>query len=287
MEKRLSGLGGRWEVLLEWGGPLDEPGFRNEMGLAMARGRNYRQAAQELLRISSLTPTNIDARIGLATMCLKAGLLDLCLKYIADVRASNERLHTGDREALIQTEAWAYVYRNDVPSAERILRQAQAAYPLDDLPYSTLAEIYLRLGRITNSMEVLQSELKAQPENGGALNNYARLKILNQELDEAVKLLDHALRLDPKNSLILFNRAVSNLKLNKLDDAQRDYQTLEATVPKVPYTVHFGLFDIAYKKKNFKTAIKYGELYLKDAPRGTLEYKDVSERVTKAKAGSA
>src|SRR5205085_2940976 len=146
--------------------------LRNEMGLIMAKGHSYRQAAQQLLRVVSLTPTNIDARIGLPDMCLKAGQIDLALKYVADVRSTQKTLHTGEREYLLQTEAWADLYRNDLSSAEKILNEAQAAYPLNDLPYSTLAEIYLRLGRITNAMEVLERELKAQPENGGALNNY-------------------------------------------------------------------------------------------------------------------
>ena len=286
MEKRLSRFGGSWDTIWGWSGPVDEPSLRNEMGLIMAKGHSYRQAAQQLLRVVSLTPTNIDARIGLPDMCLKAGQIDLALKYVADVRSTEKTLHTGEREYLLQTEAWADLYRNDLPSAEKILNEAQAAYPLNDLPYSTLAEIYLRLGRITNAMEVLERELKAQPENGGALNNYARLKILNNELEPAIKLLDHALSLDPKNVLILFHRAISNLKLGKLDDAQRDYQTLETTLPKVPYPVYFGLFDIAYKKKNPKTAVKYGELYLKGSPLGTPESKAVLERLKKAKTGA-
>jgi Tfp pilus assembly protein PilF len=216
---------------------------------------------------------------------MQAGLLDLALGYVAELRAK-EKLHTVDKQALIQTEAWTYAAQNDVPAAEKVLQEAQARYPLDDLPYATLAEIYLRLGRITNAMEVLDKELKAQPENSTALNNAARLKILNKEYEAAVKLLDHAHSLDPKSLIILMNRSICNLKSGKLDDAQRDYQALENSVPKVPYTVYYGLFDIAFQKKNPKTALKYGELYLKGAPKGTSEYKQVTERITKVKNGS-
>jgi tetratricopeptide (TPR) repeat protein len=119
------------------------------------------------------------------------------------------------------------------------------------------------------------------------LNNYARVKVLNNETEAAIKLLDHAARLDPKNSRILMNRAISNLRLGRLDAAQQDYQALETSLPKVSYSVYFGLFDIASKKKNFKMAVRYGELYLKEAPRGTPEYKDVLERFKKAKNGSS
>jgi Tfp pilus assembly protein PilF len=219
-------------------------------------------------------------------MSMKAGFLDLALETAAGVRADVKKLHTGDRESLIQTEGWAYVYKSDVPKAERLLQEAQASNPLDTAPYTTLAEIYLRLGRITNAMEVLEKELKAQPENSSALNNLARLKILNHEYLAAIKLLDHALSLDSKNSLVLFNRAICNLKSDRLEDAQRDYQTLETTLPKIPYTVYYGLFDVAYKKKNPKTAKKYAELYLKIAIKGTGEYKDVQERLLKVKSGS-
>ncbi len=248
-EKRLSRYFGNWDLLLAWNGPVDEPGMRNDQAQTLAQGRNYRQAAQQLLRVSTLNPTNLDARIGLADMCRQAGLFDLALAYAAEVRASPQRIHTADRAALIQIEGWSHAYRNDLPTAEKILREAQAKNPLDEAPYSTLAEIYLRLKRITNAMEVVKQQLKAQPENSNALNNYARLQILNNEFEAAVKVLDHALSLEPKNNLILLNRAICNLKSGKIDDAQRDYQTLEASLPKVPYAVYFGLFDVAFQKK--------------------------------------
>src|SRR5947209_4535844 len=94
---------------------------------------------KSLERLSLLSPTNTDARVGLAEMCLQAGFSDLALKYAADVRASGKRLHTGERELLIQTEGWAYVARNDLATAEKVLQEAQAKYPLDELAYATLA----------------------------------------------------------------------------------------------------------------------------------------------------
>jgi len=285
VQKRLNRYAGNWDQLLGHNGPVDEPAMCNDLAQVLVKGRNFRQAAQQLLRVGYLTPTNIDARVGFASMCMQAGLLDLALGYVAELRAK-EKLHTVDKQALIQTEAWTYAAQNDVPAAEKVLQEAQARYPLDDLPYATLAEIYLRLGRITNAMEVLDKELKAQPENSTALNNAARLKILNKEYEAAVKFLDHAHSLDPKSLIILMNRSICNLKSGKLDDAQRDYQALENSVPKVPYTVYYGLFDIAFQKKNPKTALKYGELYLKGAPKGTSEYKQVTERIIKVKNGS-
>ena len=286
LEKKLSRYAGNWDLLLGWNGPIDEPGLRNDLAAMLSRGRNYRQAAQQLLRVCSLTPTNLDARIGLASTCQQAGFADLALNYISEVRGSVKKLHTADREMLLQTEAFAYASKDDLATAERVLREGQAQNPLDEAPYSTLAEIYLRLGRITNAMEVIQQQLKAQPENSVALNNFARLKIFNHEFEAAVKLLDHALSLDPKNMLIVMNRSISNLKNGQLDAAQRDYQLLEKSLPKVPYTVYFGLFDVAYKKKNPKAALKYGQLYLKGAPKGTSEFKDVLQRVKNVKSGS-
>ena len=285
VQKRLNRYKGNWDWYLGHQGPVDEPAFRNELAQVLAKGGNFRQAAQQLLRISSLTPTNIDVRVGVASMCMQAGLFDQALQSVADLRAK-EKLHTVDKQALIQTEAWTYAAKNDLPAAEKVLREAQERYPLDDLPFATLGEIYLRMGRITNAMEVFEKELKAQPENSTALNNYARVKMLNKEFEAAIKLLDHAHSLDPKSLVILINRSISNLKVGRLEDAQRDYEALEKSMPKVPAAVYYGLFDIAYKKKNPKTAVKYAQLYLKDAVKGTPEYKEVLERMSKAKSGS-
>ncbi|MCI0746284.1 MAG: tetratricopeptide repeat protein [Verrucomicrobia subdivision 3 bacterium] len=289
--QRLGLYGNRWETVVAVNGPIDDPGACYGLAGMFARGKNFRQAAQHLARIVELNPENVEVRIWLAGMYIQARFFaGKALELVQQIRSEPKKtpLTQQNQMALTQTEAWAHVYRGDVATAEKILQEAQQKNPQDDTPFSTLTEIYFRIEQEDKAVALLEKELSRDPGSVAALVNYAAIKIKRKEYQTAVELLDRALKnkQNSENAYVLINRAIANLNLGRLDEARRDYETIARNTPSPPYSVHFGLAEIAWRKKDRKNALKYYNNYLKVAPGNTAEYEQVQQRIKALKSGA-
>lgn len=70
IEKGLEQYRGGWTELLRLDGPIDEPGFRDELAAVLATGSNYRQAIQQLNRVRTLVPGDLRVNLQLAQLLL-------------------------------------------------------------------------------------------------------------------------------------------------------------------------------------------------------------------------
>jgi predicted Zn-dependent protease len=82
------------------------------------------------------------------------------------------------------------------------------------------------------------------------------------------------------------NRAIANLQRGSLDDAERDYAALLKDLPD-SHTILFGLAEVAARRNDTPTAVRYWERYLATAPKGTEEFQTVEKRLAAAKGGPA
>jgi tetratricopeptide (TPR) repeat protein len=284
--ERMSYFDNRWDYIMRFNGPVDDPNACFVIAQIFAQGGSFRQAAQNLSRIQALNPKALQPRILLAGMLVQARLPDKALELIEQIR--NEPKETpmpaGAMMTLIQSEAWAYIFKNDLATAEKVLNAAEKKYPGDDTPFSTLIEIYFRIRQTDRAVALLDRELARNPGNAAALINYAAIRMQEKKFDAAIEMLDRALKAEPDNAYALVNRAIANLQLDRLDDARRDYEHIMSKQPRVPHTVHYGLGEIAYRKKLRKTALEHYTDYLKTAPM-TAEREEVERRVKRLKAG--
>ena len=176
--------------------------------------------------------------------------------------------------------------KDDFPRAEKVLTRAQQEHPGRPEPFKSLAEIYLSRKDWTNATTVLSKLIETQPNNVDGLINYAALKIRMGAYREAIPPLDQALKLQPDNFNALLNHGIANLQVMNLDAARQDYELLERRAPKPLYAVHYALGEIAYAKKQKKTALEHYEKYLKLAPQGTPEMQAILSRVQRLKSGA-
>jgi tetratricopeptide (TPR) repeat protein len=284
--ERMSTFGGRWEQIMAYNGPVDDPHACQFVAQMFSRAANYRQAAQNLLRTQKLNPKAMEVRMLLAATLIQARLPDKALEVIEQIRnePKDSPMPAGAQMALIQSEAWAYVYKNDLATAEKVLHAAETKYPGDDTPFSTLIEIYFRLRQTGNAVSLLERELARNPANATALINYAVIKMQNKEYEAALPMLDRALKSEPDNAYALVNRAIANLHLDRLDDARRDYEHIMAKQPRVPHAVYYGLGEIAWRKKLRTAALEHYTSYLKTAPL-SAERDEIERRVKRLKNG--
>jgi tetratricopeptide (TPR) repeat protein len=286
--KRLAYYGGNWEQVIAANGPADDPNACLIVAQIFARGRNFRQSAQNLYRTHTLNPTAFQPRITLAGMLVQAFFPDKALELIEQIRNEPKQtpLSTDMEMTLIQSEAWAYIFKNDLAGAERVLTTAAAKYPADDTPLSTLVEIYFRIGQSEKAVTILEQELNRDASNPAALINYAAIKIQRKEYEAALPLLDRAIKADSGNCYALLNRAIANLHLDRLDDARRDYELILTKQSRVPYSIYYGLAEVAWRQKRPKAALKHYTDYMKAAPRGTPEFEQVQQRIRRLKSGA-
>lgn len=286
--ERLAPYNGDWNTLLSVNGPVDEPNSCFLLAEILAKGRNSRQAAQQLERVLFFNPENRLARIGLVSMYVQSQFYKQALDLIGQIRANpgSQPLTPDETLALMQSEAWTYAGQNQLAGAEKILRAAQETYPQYSAPFSTLSEIYLAVGQLTNAMGVLETQMKLQPENVNAIINYGALKRKSGDVSQSIALLNNAVKLQPQNTYALMNRAMAYLESGKLDLAESDFESLKKILPRPVYAVSYGLGEIAYQKKRRKDALSHYKDFLRLAPPGTPEINTVRDRVKNLEKGA-
>ena len=109
----------------------------------------------------------------------------------------------------------------------------------------------------------------------------AEMQMMLKDYQAAINTLTAMLRQDPENKVLLLNRAISELQLNQLDAAKRDYETLEKMVPEPSHMIYYGLAQIAQKKNDKPAEIRYDKLYLQYAPTNTLEFTNMTQQLRK------
>jgi tetratricopeptide (TPR) repeat protein len=144
------------------------------------------------------------------------------------------------------------------------------------------AYICLRLESYDLANAAVNAVLKKDPDNVQALLDKAVICIQTKAYKEAVTPLNQVLKLQPDNQIALMDRAIAQLQSHQLDAAQRDYEALQKLLPTV-HQIYWGLGEIAYLRTNVPAAIQHYEAYLKHAPPGTDEAKQIAERLKQLK----
>ncbi|MDB6065773.1 MAG: Tetratricopeptide 2 repeat protein [Pedosphaera sp.] len=215
-----------WGQVLGEDGPFEDPNFCFELGLAFAKGGNYRQAIQQMDRVRQLAPNFVTAPIDLAQLYLFTQAYPAELSY---------------------NYPCALGYSNALVAADQALRIAP-----DDLN-----------GLFYKGTSLLE------------MGAYAK----------AIQPLTQLISLQTNNYAAHLNRAIANLKVDNLDAAKKDYETVLTVAPKA-FQVFYGLGEIAYRQKNFPSAINYYQLYLTNAPPNTDEFKLINTRLKEMKSGT-
>ncbi|MEO6033691.1 MAG: tetratricopeptide repeat protein [Verrucomicrobiota bacterium] len=268
-------------------GPFDEPNFCLRLGELLGLGGNLRQSAQLFLRVLELVPTDFFARLGLSKTYIELQRPDEALRLVKQLQndaktlASNPNLEF----ELLRVESLAYLAKNDLPTAEKILLTASARHPRDENQFGLLTQFYLDVGQYTNALQTVEKQLAVAPKNARAVFTKGVLQMQMSQFSQAVSTFDELLKMTPDNQSALFNRAIANLQSGQLENAKRDYQDLRKSHPANTYQIYYGLAQIAEKQHDKSAALKNYKLYSKYAPAGTPEFEDVQKRMKALETG--
>ncbi len=289
LDKRLQGyfaIYRSWEDILNTCGGFDDPVACHIMGQILTGSGLYRFAAMELQRARQLDPTNAAPEITMSQLNLRVGRLDETLRIVTNARTSNLpswKVRTNAVE-LIRIEALVYFQKNDPARAEAVLDEAIKQNPKDDLTLSIVSQVYLSRNMFQRALDIFNQRLNLKQDNADALLGKSATHILLNQPAEAVGALNRLLQLQPENQSARFNRALALLQLGQLEQAELDYRRLLDSSPESPPLL-FGMAEIAFRKKDGKNARFYYEKYLRVAPPGADERREVESRLVKVKAG--
>jgi tetratricopeptide (TPR) repeat protein len=301
-----------WDGVIADNGPFDEPRFCFEQGMAMVRNNLPHQAAQQFDRVRALEPKQSDKIVALDPMHLEARLWlahlyvinhlpSNAVPLIREIRAHPDLLPilSTNRAEMLFVETAACFANGDAQGAEAAVKKMLNQYPDDQDLLDTATQVYINFHAYSNALTTVEQQIKLCPTNMTALVSKGNVCIwLGTEAEgaksrvltpvakawyeQAIPPLDRALMVDSNNPYALLDRGIANLRLDNLDDAQRDYEKLQLVLP-ASTRVNYGLQEIAYRKNDTKAAIQYCQLYLAQAQTNTAEAKFIAERLKELK----
>jgi tetratricopeptide (TPR) repeat protein len=278
----------KWDEVLMANGPFDDASFCFEQGRVFAGSSLYRQAAAEFDRVATFVPDNIPSRLWVAQLYVVLHAPDQALKIVNHIHANAELFNLGrtNQNDLLYVESAAYLSKGEVAKAEQAVNAVLAKYPKSFDLLGNVAHAYITYGAWSNALSTLEEQLQISPDEPSTMINQGFVLMQIGRYKEAVPVLTKALELDTNNVSALLNRAIANLMADQLDASQRDYEALEKLAP-TAFQVYYGLQDIALRKNDTNSAMRYCEIYLTHAPPNTPEAKLIADRLQMLRSGSA
>jgi tetratricopeptide (TPR) repeat protein len=252
------------EAVLISNGPVDHPEFCHRLGQLLIQQNLLRQAALQFHRAFSLEPTNMLARVALASVYLQRQSPDRALEEAEKIKAGGN-LDSNTELELLRLKAAAYFAKTNHSAAEQLLVQAQSKFPDHPSVLETLVMLYGQIGRTDEALNVIAKLLKVSPDNPKALINQATLYFNTNKIDLAIQSLDRVLQKDPKNLQALLYKVF-------MFTETKDYDKAQAAVEKIlvldPDNTEALLYQggIFIETKKYEEALKPLDRLLKLQP---------------------
>ncbi len=261
--------------LLERYGPFDEPNFCYALGVAYSQAGLYRQAIQVYERAFTLAPDAVASGFALAHLYSKRGLheaLDNTIKKIREnPNASNVFTPLNDTEiTVLEAKSWAV--RTNLARASELLEALGRRHPDSATVRELVAQSYLENGDSTNALRYVNERVANNPKDIDALTTQSVVFMMMNRAEQAIPVLDRILTMtnSPKARL---NRAIAYAQVGKLNEAEADYKLVQ-NYPEGAYQLHYGLAEIAMKRRDTNAAIQHLELCVLYAKPGSLQMQD-------------
>ena len=182
---------------------------------------------------------------------------------------------------------------NKLKSATEHLEKAVAEYDNYAAAWTELGGIYAANHETEKSRQAFAKAIAADPTYIPPYVNLANLQLQNQEYEDVVETTEKALALNPGIEVANYFQAFANLRLNRLDAAEKIARQAESRPAPIFPQWHALLADIFLQKQDYPDAAAQMRAYLKQAPKGPLapeiekKLDQISASGTSAEAPSA
>ena len=268
-----------WNQILVNDGPFDDPIYCFYLGQAYARGSLWRQAGQQLERVSALAPKAVYPRLVLGDLLNRCGVPDRALQIGAELRADPtlQPLSQQLQVELAFLEAGAWFVKTNQAKAEGILQALLDAHPGDPALLNRTKAAFTSFANYTNALRIADQQLQLAPDNIRLLMDKGLLCLLAGEFSNAIPAFARVLALTNSPSSRI-NRGLAYLQTHQWDAAEADYQELLRTSTN-SYQPYYGLAEVARGRGDTNAAIRYYKEYLSKAPTNRSEFHAVTARL--------
>ena len=203
------------------------PGAHLHLGLALSALGEGRAAARAFRRAGELKPDLVEAWRALGDQLTLDGDAPAAdHAYAQAIRAS-----VNDPQLMKAAEA---LCADEVPVAERLLRDHLKARPTDVAAIRMLAEVAGRLGRYADAEVLLERCLELAPGFSAARHNYALVLHRQDKAVEAMAEIDRLLAAEPNNPGYLNLKAVVLGRIGDYERALPIYEEVLRAQPEHP-----------------------------------------------------
>jgi len=229
-------------------------------------GENKSEDAVSMLQAEvAKQPNRPDLHLTLATAAVLDAKFDLAIEQFQTVLNSMPA-NTKARADVYVRLGETYRRKGDLPNAISSLEEARKILPDNPVVLSTLGLAFDGAGRRNEAQQAYQAALKADPNNGVALNNLAFLLAdTGGDLDQALTYAQKAKQLLPNLAEVSDTLGLIYLRKNLSDDAVDIFKEL---VSKQPNTAifHYHLGMAFSQKGDRPKALQELQQALKDNP---------------------
>lgn len=198
-----------------------------ELGLTLAACGDGREAIRTIERALALKPGLAGAWRALGDQLTMAG------DEAGADRAYQRSISAAAKDPLL-LEAADALARNDIPVAERLLKQYLKQHPTDVAAIRMLAELAARIGRYQDAEHLLLRCVELAPGFSAARHNLAIVQLRMGKAQDAFSQAETLLNADPRNPNYRTLYSSSLVRVGEYEKAIENYDSLLKEYPRQP-----------------------------------------------------
>jgi tetratricopeptide (TPR) repeat protein len=276
----------RLSLIMNSGGPFDEPIFCYLLGCTYQKTGLLLQAVLQFERTRQLAPGVSAPEFALVELYTRLQLTDRARPLLNHLRDETKDISTNRAVdfdlALLEANFW--LAQTNAANARLALQSVLLRHPDDEQVAHHVLKVYLAMGDFTNALQLLNVQLSKSLDDISDLNNKAAILFASGNTADAIPILDHVLALTNLPTA-RFNRASARLARLDYDAAEADYLELEKSGME-PGRVSYGLAMIAGHRHDTNQAAHYLRLCLTNTPTGTPLWRQASDRLRALDTGA-
>ena len=256
----------------------DEPSVIGQLGQYQELAGQFTEAAASYTKALESQPTNANLKARRIAMLHDAKEYRQAAQFAADA----QKQHPGDPR-FPWLQARALFRAGDSTRAIEMLEATAKTFPKEPGIRLELADFYADSGRGADAEKLLREMLESDPSNPDALNYLGYMLARNgQKLDEAIQLVNRALKSEPDNGAFLDSLGWAHFKRGDLNEAEKYLGAAAAQLPENSEILdHLG--DLYAQQGRWQNAIDAWSRALKGGRNDNVDPSVVQKKIDEAR----